>query len=659
MFTVIIAQKDFIEKGKEYQLFLQSFMDPKKVAFCEWFPEHERLADMLPTLTEVVGRRRQWRAVIICDEEGITKRNPFDMVPLRMEPLQTHSEDAAEEKEMLLASEHKAKLQAFEEASRMPLSRLVTYFCESPTVTAKNSMLDEDPSYNRYMTEIRRKQELRQQIRGDEVMYVTKPTEIVCIAKRTCVSSINEYELAWESHDELEYSRFFDRNMYFEKMRYLIFDILPKEQRNYPFDYIRFLYATMLLASNEIPAGTLTPNRVYCLDFETNDEVLRDLLFTYEAKLKLTKDTLERRIREIRAKKPAKLTDREAERIFCAKVNVPVVAATDLNRDELYVSSKGIGLSNGCPGEEHTVWEAGYKKSKKELHRMLKQSRRAVSRAAKDARIDNQELDKVGLLNEFQKDDIKEHINEEELAMLGMNLPELYQEENYLRKMDAEDQKVRSKCEKRMSRRSTIVLGVLALFAYVLSFFTIFFGDGDAFNLSTSVIITLSALGLFAVIALMTLFFLRSGLTKLFRGYNRLMHETNGAIDSATAEYSRYLGHMCNVRRGFAVLNANSSQKDPASEKITLYKKHILDIDIARAELREIFGHYMSDDAEAKIGEVREYEHNFDRPVKYDYPLPYSEGTVRTIEFLQRGSTVETPVDFVKSILVRREELYD
>ena len=54
-----------------------------------------------------------------------------------------------------------------------------------------------------------------------------------------------------------------------------------------------------------------------------------------------------------------------------------------------------------------------------------------------------------------------------------------------------------------------------------------------------------------------------------------------------------------------------------------------------------------------------EYDYNFDRPVSYEYAMPYIEGAVRSMEFLQKGVSVNIPVDFVKSIQVRREELYE
>lgn len=662
MFTAIIAQKEFLDKISENQLFLEPFIDPKNVGFCEWFPEQERLKDMVPSLTDVVGRRKQWRALVICDEDCIHQHNPFDVVSFERENMQIDCESEEEAYEIQRIRAHESNMAAFEKAAQQPLTRLATFFCDHPTTTSKPAELEPDAAYIRYLHEINKKQELRRQIWSDELVFTTKPAQMLCVAKRTCAHSEREYELAWEAHNELEYSRFYDRNMYFDKMRYLVFDILPRTQRNYASDYMRFLYTTMVLAASEIPNGTLAANRVYSIQSESNDEVLQRLMHTYDTKLAITQEYLQERIRFLAGQKPGKLSDREVSQIFMPLSTVAVVQDTDRDLQELYVSSKEIGLSNGCPNEESVVWEAGYKRSKVELNRIMKQSRRSVNRSAKEIRGQNAyDLDKVNLLNENHKEDIREHISREELEMLSMDLPDLYNDEDYLKEMEKQDVAVRQKCRQRMTRSNTVVLGLLALLAYALGFITIFFrnASSNAFNFTTSLIITMSALALFALIMLVVLIFLRGGLTKLFRKYNRSMHDVCNRIYSSGTDYAVYFHHVANVRRGFAVLNAHANKRDPNVDKEILYKKHILDIEATRAQLQDLYGQYLVDPVALDLSNLAAYDMNFDRPVSYSYPVPYAESDRRNIPFLQSGATVQVPVDFVKSILIRREELYD
>lgn len=667
MFTAIIAQKEYIDKVNAYSLFLKPFMDPKHVAFCEWNPDGSTLAEMVPELPDAIGRRTEWRALIICDESGLELKNPFDLVSLQPEKFEGNiigelDEGNAEQYEAYCVSEHEKKMKSYDEASNFSLTRLVTYFCEGPNASMPESELEGDTGYQRYIAEYRKKEELRSAIRKDEVIYTSLPSEVVCVAKRTLFGKKEDLENAWMTHNETEYSRFYDRNMYFDKMRYLVFDILPKTQRNYPFDYVRFLYATMLLAANEIPAGSLSPNRIYKFDCEHDEEALKELLFTYEAKLDLTKDMLEQRIVAIKSKRPERLSDREAEKIFCGSVTVPVTFSDDTDTKELYISHKDIGLANGCPSEEDGVWDSRYNKSKKALHRTLKQARRSLKRAATDCRAeDSGDLTRVGLLNEFQIEDVKEHIANEELGMLSVPIPDLYNEEAYIERLDEDSERVKEKIRKRMHRGTTLTVGGLALFAYVVGFFTLFWQNSSSnlFNMTTSAIIALSALGVFGLVAIVTLFFLRHSLVKRFKTYNRTAEAINNEIYGAMSDYSQYLGHVSNVRRGFRVLDTAENREDPDRAKIILYRKHIIDIETAKAESRDIFGHYMVEKMDIDTSCMLEYDYNYEKPVEYEYPIPYTEGRVKQIEFMRSGNRVNVPVNFVKNITVRREEIYD
>ncbi len=667
MFTAIIADKEYIEKINEYRSFLEPFLNQKEVAFCEWNREGERLAEMLPSLPETVGRRKEWRAIIICDENGLEKRNPFDVVtelPTRFEgPRHSETDDGtATIYEQYLLNEHEKKLRAFEEASHNSLTRLVTFFCESPTVTKPTSALSEDPAYGRYIAESAKKQELREAIRGGENMLVSLPTDILCVAKRTCPDLSVDFGTVWESHDEEEYSRFYDRNMYFDRMRYLVFDILPKEQKNYAFDYIRFLYATMLLAANEMPSGCLSANRVYRLNCENDEAALCKLLHLQEAKINMTEDLLKLRIKELQAEKPRRLSDREAETIFGAKATVPVLMEDDFDDEGLYVSGRRVGLANGCPIEEEALWESEYARSKKVFHRFLKQSRRALKRATSTVREeDNLSLRGVEYLNEFQIEDTEERIANEELAMIENVPPDLSNEEAYYKKLEVESKSVKNKINKRMYRPSTMIIGGLAIGVYALGFFTLFILNfkSNAFNLAASALIMLLAVAFIAVVSFATLFLLRWQLVRLFKRYNRTMGGINSSIMLAMARCSTYLSHVCNVRRGFSVLNAAQKKEDPNRSKVILYQKHILDMEEAKAATRDVFGHYMTGKNTVSADDVSAYDYNFDRYMEYDYPFPYTDGRVTTIDFLQPGVQIEVPVDFIKKLTVRREELYD
>lgn len=701
MFTVIIAEKEHIDKIHEYELFLRPFLTAGDVVFCQWNPREARLADMVPDLADKVGRRREWRAVILCNEDGLHQQNPFDLVktrPRRFEgAIRGTARDAqqsvavsqenmpeddieiyarivhnerdldniySEEYKKFLEEEHERKLQAYEEAAGNPLTRLVTFFCDTPTVTKglESQMNDGDPDFRRYIVEHQRKEALRRQILDGEQMDIFQPTEVLCLAKRTYTSAQKEFDTVWSSHTEMEYTRFYDRNMYFDKMRYLVFDILPKNQRDYMFNYIRFLYAAILLASQHVPSGCLAAERVYTLQCENDEDALSALLQTYEAKLKLTKEYLNQEIQKIREKKPRVLSDREVKAVFEIQTNQAVLPDGDFSQEELTVRTVQFGLADGCRHDEAILWDREYKRTQEALGKLLKQSRRGLKKSAKNARsLDDVSYERMECLNEFQVEDIQEYTDNQEMEMLGTQTMDLYNEEPFREDMEQAHKKVHRKIRTRMYRGTTLALGAVACLMFILGFFTVFFrnsGSG-AFSLVTALIVVGVALGVFAVSAVVVLFFLRWGLVKEVRDFNESMAQLGHRVFDATAQYSKYLNHMTNVRRGYGVLDAVANREDPDHDRIVLYKKHILDIETALAEVRMVFGQFMVGSEHARTDQLKPYDHNFNIPMDYAYPLPYHPGTARRITFVQKGVFADVPVEFVKSLMVRREELYE
>ena len=53
------------------------------------------------------------------------------------------------------------------------------------------------------------------------------------------------------------------------------------------------------------------------------------------------------------------------------------------------------------------------------------------------------------------------------------------------------------------------------------------------------------------------------------------------------------------------------------------------------------------------------YDYDYSRPADLAYPVPYTEGEKRMVDFMRPGCQICVPVDFVSRITVRLEELYD
>ena len=292
---------------------------------------------------------------------------------------------------------------------------------------------------------------------------------------------------------------------------------------------------------------------------------------------------------------------------------------------------------------------------------LLKQPRRALKKAIGNLRgINEADYEKAMLLNEFQLEDIQEHTDEEELSMVRVPIIDVYDTEHYEKNMQKSDEEIHKKIDTRMKKKTTVLLGICALVLYLIGFLPLIF---DNLKISKSAVIALlitaASISIFALIAYICLFFLRKALKDLLKKFNGCMRIFETDIDNSFALYSKYLSHACNVMRGYSVLNYRKQNEDPNSLNIRILTKHLEDIKGTQAELRDTFGRFMTGKYIFDEKEAEEYDFDFTRQVDFVYPLPYSDENIRKIEFLESGNDVFVPVNFVKRISLRREELYD
>ena len=656
MFTVVITEQVHLDSINQYHAFLEPFLNNSQIAFCRWEHSGRRLAEAVPELYATVARHEKWRMVVLCDEEGLSYENPFDLVgytdPVKPEDM---DEDA------FLEMRREGRLNAYQAAAKKPLTRLVTWLCQPPLVTEGiHNAQDLDPEFGEYLIQNREKDALRREILGNEIPEITLPAEVICVAKRCFTREPYDIQNAWSIHQELLYSRFYDWNLYFDKMRYLVFDILPKNHRNYAMDYIRFLYAVMLLAANDIPMASLNPNRVYALECQNDEKALQELLRAYDLKLASTLAKIRSDIHNIENKPKPRLSDRDAAAIFCSKLTVPVTMVNNFQTGDLYITDMQIGLSGNCPEVEEDQWQTRYVGSRRSLLRYFKLPRRSLKKATTDLRRMNKaDLDEAGRLNEFQLEDVADHTAEEELKMVQTRTCGTYDVERYGKMLEQRDKQVHSVMEKRMTRNWTIAISVAVLVLYLFSFLPMLLDNLKAEEgVYYTVLFLLVGVLVMALTAFIVLLLLRLPVLAAIRRYNSTMKKITLEVEGSLANFSKYLSHACNVMRGNSVLNFRKNSEHPDAATIRVLRKHEMDLLCVREEVREVFGTFLPQ-GEPAVDLAESYPYDFTRPVDFDYPIPFSRTRKARIEFLQKGNLVQTPVDFVKCMHVRREDLYD
>ncbi|MCR5611491.1 MAG: hypothetical protein K6F68_06655 [Clostridiales bacterium] len=575
------------------------------------------------------------------------------------------------------------KKAVFENALRLPLQMLSTWLCFRPSdyiledVSEKKDandwameMLGEEqnkPSAkieamerSQYKRELRMKEELRRKFVNERSINIAYPSEVYCICERVTENGFFNPDAFWTIRSNSEYSAFVDRNMLFDKMRFMVFDVLPETHRDHRCDMIRFLYAVMVFASNPIPGSAMQARRLYVLDSENDETPLCIMATSYEKKLSSTIEGINAEIEKIRSEIPAELSDKEAETLFLVPADVPVTLDKSCDTDALHVDMN-FGLSSNCPEDESAEWRNGFAQSEKSLAYIVKQQDRSVKKSVgRVAAMSEVDGSNISRLTSFQMDDIRDYTEEAEDKMIRSIPHDFSDLSRYSEPMKKKAEDVKKVLDRRMSKKTTIIIGVVCLLLYLLCFLPLVFNNGASEKtVVTALIVICVMLGLIGLILFVSLFFLKAPLKSAVRDFNNEMIVILNDIKSSMQGFASYLSSLCNVRRGHAVLSYSEKNPDEYTKSIRIRKKHQEDIRRKRAFLVEGYSDFISDSRYFDETMIRPYEYDFNQKTEYSYPAPYLAGDFRQIEFLESGCSVTVPSSFVKRITLRLEEIYD
>lgn len=696
MFTVLIAEKEHIDAiRQENKLFFEPFLESKELAFCYWDPAGQNLQDSVPGLLDAVGRRKDWRAVIInnCTIKSSKNRNPFDVVDHSALDALVAPDRQPGEKETLEGWENSwkeyydvlttEKEAVYKSALEKPFQKLATWLCFRPEDYILNDVKEKQDVHDwamemigrddlkpsvklellerdQYKRELRLKENLRRAFVADDYLNIAYPTEVHCISLRSAENNYFDPDAYWTIHQDSEYSTFADRNMYFDRMRFMVFDMLSPTHRNFRTDYIRFLATVLIFISNPVPGSAMQARRLYQLEAETDDAPLCTIVTSYDRKLAATYDVIENEIDKIRGEIPGELTDKAAEALFCTPKDVAVMLDESCDPEKV-LAEKDYGLFFDKPEDEFHKWNRDYRTSEKALAYIAKQQMRSVRKSVSQLHASSEVTDvNISRLTPLQIDDIREYTDAAEDEMVASIPPDLTDTSQYTERMAKEAEKVKKAISRRMTRKTTVILSAICLALYLVCFLPfLFVNGGTAQTVSTAIVLSLGMCGVLAVIMLVSLFFLRSSVTNAVRAYNNMACDLINEIQASMKRFSKYLSASCNVRRGHAVQNYAQKNLDEYTKSIRIRKKHQEDIRKRRAQLVEGYGDYFGDRTFCDETMCRPYDYDFDQKTEYAYPAPFLAGDCRQIEFISNGNMVTVPSSYVKRILVRMEGIYE
>jgi hypothetical protein len=695
-----------------YAYILELISNNPDCCICVWDPDATRFEEALPDIDELIVGKGKWRAIVVQDgetfgREFINKRNPFDVVgALGVLPdfdelnifesideikavlndgsiaLPDDVKQKIEEGARRIKEYREKKTDNYINAVNNPLTRLGVWLTGIPTnlqpeypsiwpeslkepddnvgIEYYTTLMEENilvTELEHYYAEISKYKVLSGFFKIG-AMVERRPESIIVLGERDAARAGDIFKTSTMRKEELEYSNFCDDNMYSERMRFVFCDVkYENDIRNHD-DYLAFISTVAIFADEELPEGVVRANCVYKSDAVMDKTAVKDLFAKYLAKLKKTKMLLLNlfsRQRDFREKK--NISQEDAVEIFESNVKIPVIIRSMYSKNEFMVDYHGLGLAKDCPKDEMCSWSNQVVEINKKFLRYLREPRRAVKVAVQTDFRDKDTIDdeRIWKLDEFQREDIRYKLYEEEQKMIETTTKNLFDTSNFTKMLDDADKEVKKKISQRMTRNTALIVGGIAIAAYLIGFLNLIFKNiSDAKTLVATLVIVGVSIGVFALCGLVYLFVMKKRLKDRMMHFNYEMTGILNGIDDSMKSYSTYLGHACNVMREFSVFNCYKKNED---KKLNTIKKHIRDIDIKIAQIREMFSCYDIEDYKY-YDETEPYSYDFTMMRNYVYDMPYSE-QIKGIEFLIKGNNVEVPIDYVQKVTLTREELYD
>ena len=677
LFTVIICSQAFKDKCEgRYSGFLYPLLvNNENFEFCVWNTSKDTFEEALPDLKKITEHKNKWRAVVVLDDENygrenVSKRNPFNFVDAvdHLDEFETAEQ---------IENFREQRRHFYRSAIDNPLMKLGIWLDGSPlngspeppdTLSLLPDVSSEDyfkalykmhltayeVEYDRIVEE--RKKFIEDNFSPDGELS-RKPSQIVVVSERVFINDDEAAKAAWNKKNEFAYSRFYEDNLYPSKFRYILFNIPYVKGARVEIEYLNFLVFVLVMAQNEYPADSVKSERVYSVNMTMDTDKINNFYSHYVGKLNATLDMIKARARKTLRRVNDPLTDTQAQELFESDIEIPVVINKDYSTDELYAKYDGLGLATDCPESEDAKWKTESHNIIKRFVRYIREPRKAIKTAAENDFHMNSEIDDVRIarLTENQLEDIRFRILEEEERMIATRTPRLFRTEEFSRKIEKEDKAIKRTISHRMTRAKTLIIGLIAVAAYLFGFLPLIIDShNDTKSFSFAVIITACGLGLFLLGGLIYLLVMWFRLRERFKYFNKAMAEILGEINDGLNSFSKYLSHACNVMRGFSVLNY--SQKVFITKQ-NILKKHAWDIERKIDDVTELFSGYMDFDGYASWYE-EPFDYDFSVLCDYDYEMPY-EQIRNEISFIQPGYKIEVPINYIATIRLEREELYD
>lgn len=430
------------------------------------------------------------------------------------------------------------------------ISALIRLLCNNNTVFS-------DPLFMEQMVENTYKHELLGSIQDAFELKCEKPKNVICIALRTADVDNYVQSRKWMEHDESEYSKFSEYNLYPDLLKFILMDIHEAKHKSYDYDIIRYLSFVLLLAENEIPLGVVEKNRVYKAEIEDNTAKFMNLLSAYDDKLRRTASCLKEKQQETTQRNGILIDTEHLIQLVETPVSVPLVTDHPYTESMLMMKYDGLGFAKDCPTDEHNLVVSQYKGIRRKFLSFLKKPRQALSQASEDMRNSNAIDDESALyLNRYECENIEDSSYQAEDKIVTTKTADIYNNAKYQAEMEKAKKEIDDCVRVRMTKKTTVISGLIAIGAFFIGFIPLLLSSTNTLkSWLFSLVVAISATGALFSVGVWSLWRMRRKLRKLFVKFNNTMRKMMNEVKFAMNSFSLYLTNICSFMRAQSVLN--------------------------------------------------------------------------------------------------------
>lgn len=655
MFTVIVTSDASVQFIERYRTLFEPYIDEEKIAICYWNEQGRDIRTALPQLSSLVRDKYEWRCIVALP--------PYSDIEIQKEAGLYYPASGKNPYDFLCNQEKEPEIKE----SQVPLIRLAQMLGGVPEpVRSYSFQFVKDENHKavlRSVPDVEEKQYQKQKeawkMLEDQYSFeCDKPVSLFLLMGRTPyieeMADLTDCELM--SRKETDNSRFWYRNQYPAKARFLIKNCTTYGHAYYKENLFSFWMTVLTLALNEISAGSVEAYKLYHVSASVNRDMVNELFSRYLNRMERLQFQVVHMIEQIKKELQAV---NDFEEVSNYAVSVPINYNFAL-KENMLISSKSIGFAGDCPVPEKKWWSREYERSRESFKRFLWVPRAAVDKGVSFARSCTVMSDEeIYNLSEYQKEQLKGDLGELEAKILSFNMMDTLPAKKFKKEMERTSKAVQASCNKRMTRKSAIISGAIAVTVYMAGYIP------DIVNsvilrrgfLKALLLCGGSAAAMTAVVICCLVYFKRKIVVKV-ADYNEVMKWIKRTVLESAELFQQYLSSVATYMRGKSMLDLLANRTLRASEGIVLLERHqyhlACQINVIQGWLGDFNLAAMPDDGSV----IKDY-FNVDIPPEENESY-YIQSEVEDIFIPETdGSVLKAPYPFITSLDIRREEVFE